>query len=175
MNQGSPAINLGGILAMTEKITKEQFAQMLDGRVFDGHVDIFSAEELLIAKDSGLIIGYPGETDRMAFAGAYTGVTPLFNDVAISRCRGDTVFINQNGIWSNQCDCGSCPYAWEEQFNCKQIEALFKEKDGVEWSYETDIPHATFRLLVENYNEDEEGNISGIFCIGIVFEKSALA
>lgn len=62
---------------------------------------------------------------------------------------------------SEACDC-----QWHKaaRDKCRKVEAVWHDDGNPCWTYETDIPHATFDIV-----EGDE-----VFCRGIVFELSAL-
>ena len=57
-----------------------------------------------------------------------------------------------------------CPYFAREREKAKTIKAVWHDKGGPCWTFETDIPHETFTVM-----EDGEP-----FCVGIVFSMEAL-
>ena len=134
-------------------MTKEQFAEMLDGRKIG--IELTNAESEL-AKENGLVVVFGGSDDLMIFEGAIRDDIDCFG--------GGTAYLNEYGIWRSECYDEECPYAEREQVKCKTIKAIWRPGDSVSWEYMTYIPHATFRIY-------EKGEL---YCIGIVFELDAL-
>lgn len=127
-------------------MTGEEFARMLDRREY-GHPQ-FTKEEIEIAKDSGLAIVCGASDDLMEFEGAICDEGSCFD--------GGIVYFNQDGVIYREDDA--------DPEDCSKITALWckgKDENGkpATWSYETDIPHETFKIW-----EDGE-----LYCIGIVF------
>ena len=130
-------------------MTKEECAKMLDGREMGEEVSQSEAEA---AKESGLVIIYGASDDLMEFEGAIRD--------EVGCCDGGTAYLDETGLFSSECENEGCPYAEREQAKCKTIEAVWCPPCGGTWAYETEIPHATFKIY-----EDGE-----LYCTGIVFD-----
>lgn len=124
-------------------MTKKELAEKLNGTEYVG-LNLFSEEILKEAKESGLVIVSGASDDLMEFEGAledegncYTGGVVYFdrNGVSMDGNERDNYII---AIWCNSED---------------------DEGNQAVWSYDTDIPHETFKVW-----EDGE-----LFCIGLVF------
>ena len=133
-----------------ESMTKEELAKMLNGREYGYEI---TPEIHYMLNGTDLVILYGYSDDNMEFRGA-------IND-EISCFGGGTAYLNSDGLIKNECDEYDCPYYIKEKENAIQITAVC----GIDhycWTYETDIPHATFEIV----EGDEK------FCRGIVFNLS---
>lgn len=130
-----------------EKLTAKELAQKLDGREY---LHELTSEYQRQAVESGLVIIYGRSDDLMEMDGAIDDEGDCYD--------GGDFYISQYGIvrgaWDNY-DCLICKKYLE---NYGYIEAKWNE-NGIPWTYETDIPHETFRVY-------DEGKL---YCIGIVF------
>jgi len=129
------------------KLTKEQFAAMLDGRPLGQEM---STAEIKSAIASELIVCFGASYDTFEAygkiagrAGCWQGGNIYFSgDAVLSEI--DAWYIIKNGIQS------------------KKVRAIWwsetEQGEHCSWRYETDIPHATFKIF--------EGN--ELYCIGIV-------
>ena len=131
----------------------EQFAEMIDSREY---LSEMSNTERKIAKENGLVVVFGQSDDLMEFRGAIDGELDCYN--------GGTAYLDETGLWENQCEDEDCPYAAREKTKCKTIRAVWHDGGGPCWTYETDIPHATFDVY-----EDGEA-----WCVGIVFSMEDL-
>ena len=135
-------------------MTKEQLAERLDGRKYGCEITL---EDRGLAEKNGLIIVFGGSDDLMLLDGAERDEVGVYS--------GGTAYFNKKGLFSSECEEDDCPYAEKELAKCKTITALWCPTTGGSWAYETDIPHATFKIY-----EDGE-----LYCTGIVFEVAALS
>lgn len=129
-------------------LTKEQLAQMLDGRAYRNEI---TREEVQLAKDNGLVVVFGYSDDNCELVGAI--------DDEIGCYEGGTLYFSESGLLENECDDDECPYFEQQKENAKTIEILWCEEDGYSWTYKTEIPHATFDIM-------EDGDK---YCRGIVF------
>ncbi|GHT09055.1 hypothetical protein FACS189426_06290 [Bacteroidia bacterium] len=134
-------------------MTKEELAALLDGRE---HRDEIFKDEEKAAKESGLVVVFGASDDLMELRGAIRDEIGCY--------EGGTACFDENGLLENECENEDCPHFEKIKEKAKKIEALWCAKEVTEdnyisWTYETDIPHSTFKIM-----EDEE-----IYCIGIVF------
>lgn len=141
-------------------VTAKELAARLDGAEYGlwGREDDFA-----LAKQSGLVIVYGMSDDLMEFEGAIDDEADVFN--------GCTVYLTKEGLMHylmRYPDCDpewhNCPYYMRERQNAKKIKARWCAVEDKPWTYETDIPHETFRVY-----EDGE-----LFCEGIVFSVEDL-
>jgi len=105
-------------------------------------------------KTRGLVAVFGASDDLMEFRGAI--------DDEVSAYDGTTALVTVDGLFE---PCGdNCKFSIAAQKEAAEIDALWCAEDGLSWSYETDIPHATFNVM-----EDGE-----VYCRGIVFALSSL-
>ena len=133
-------------------MTKEEFAARINGREYGRELTSLEAKQ---AKELGLVIVYGASDDLMEFEGA------ICDDVDCY--RGGTAYLDKYGLWESKCEDDDCPYAEKERDKCKTIRAV-RCKDDIAWTYETDIPHATFDIIEDDI----------IYCRGIVFHMDEL-
>lgn len=75
-------------------------------------------------------------------------------------------YFNEMGMVRNECDCDGCPYFEKMMKNVLYyIKPQWCETKEYCWTYDTNIPHATFDVM-------EDGDK---YCKGIVFKLSDLA
>jgi hypothetical protein len=127
--------------------TKEELATLLNNREYLHEV---TKDILRIAAENGLVIVFGASHDLCEFRGA-------INDEFGAR-EGATIPIDKYGIVINECYDDRCPYYVEIVKQAAKIRAKWCDGE-IDWTFETDIPHATFDIY-----EDGE-----IFCRGIVF------
>jgi len=132
-------------------MTIQEFAKMLDGREM-GHEYTEEQEEL--AKGLGFIFVYGYSDDNAEFRGAI--------DEEVGRYGSKTIHLDEKGIFE-ECEC-RCSRSVLAKEKCKTIEAVWHDVGEFAWTYETNIPHATFIIM-----EDGEK-----FCCGIVFDIKSL-
>ena len=135
-------------------MTKEKFAKHIATACEYGSE--LTREDQTLAEQHGLVVVYGYSDDNMVFAGAINDEVGCWN--------GGIAYLDENGLFQNECEDESCPYALKELEKCKTIEAIWNDDGKPPWTYETEIPHATF-----NVYEDGE-----VWCVGIVFELAAL-
>lgn len=135
-------------------MTKEQLAERLNGRECGKEVALADRN---LAKENSLVVVFGYSDDNMEFEGAINDEVGCYD--------GGTAYLNETGLWVNECEYEGCPYAEKEAAKCKTIEAVWHDEGSPCWTYETDIPHATFNI----YEDDE------LWCVGMVFEMAALA
>lgn len=136
--------------------TKETLAAMLDGREYPMRT---TQQERADAKAAGLVIVYGASDDLIEFEGAISDEGGCYN--------GGEFQIDVKGFLPDFDDCEDEEAAadyFKRKPNVRKIKAIWDRGDGVSWCYETDIPHATFRVM-----EDGE-----VYCIGLVFDLAAL-
>ncbi len=124
-------------------MTKKELAEKLNGTEYAGY-RIFSKGILQEAKESGLVIVYGASDDLMEFEGAFEDEGSCYD--------GGTVYFDRNGV---SMDGTVRKYS----VTAKWCDGEDEEGNPAAWSYETDIPHETFKIW-----EDGE-----LYCIGLVF------
>ena len=136
--------------------TKESLAALLDGREYPMRT---TKQEQSDAKAAGLVIVYGASDDLIEFEGAISDEGGCYN--------GGEFQIDAKGFlpeFDNCEDEESAADYFARKPHVRKIKAIWDRGDGVSWCYETDIPHATFRVM-----EDGE-----VYCIGLVFDLAAL-
>lgn len=137
-------------------MTKEQLAELLNGREYSEEIDHY---EEVGAKKDGLVVVFGYSDDAVELRGAIHDEVGAYD--------GTTLYFDNAGLLENKCDDEDCPYHEEAKKTAKTIEAVsdMSGKGDYCWTFKTDIPHATFDIM-------EEGDK---FCKGIVFEINALS
>ena len=133
-------------------MTAKELAEILSGR--EVGEEIIWGEERDI-KDAGLVVVYGYSDDNVELYGAINDEVGAYN--------GTTVYLTPDGVLQEP-DCGQddCPYFAREREKAKTIKAVWHDKGGPCWTFETDIPHETFTVM-------ENGEP---FCVGIVFSMA---
>lgn len=140
-------------------MTKEELAAQLNGIEYPVVIaDVLFQQ----AKDAGLVIVFSASDDLMEFAGAiyeeigaYGGVSVDVDDKGILP-EFEYIATNKNK--------DALRDYFQREGKSKTIEAKWDGGDGYSWTYETEIPHATFEVV-------EDGDR---YCRGIVFSLSDL-
>jgi len=144
-------------------MTKEELATTLNGREYPNKI---THSEETASRESGLLILYGASDDLVEMRGtirdevsAYGGATILFgrDGKIISPVeREDEDVLEKYGLLE---------VVKQRANKAQTIRALWcAEKGGPSWTFETDIPHATFEVM-----EDDE-----VFCRGIVIDTKDL-
>ena len=135
-------------------MTAKELAIELNGREYGMEI---SKDEERQAADAGLVVAYGYSDDNVELRGAI--------DEEVGAYNGTTVYITPDGVLQGP-DCGQddCPYFAREREKARTVKAVWHDKGGPCWTFETDIPHETFTVM-----EDGEP-----FCVGIVFSMEAL-
>ena len=131
----------------------QEFAAMLDGRSKGSELTIKEQEQ---AEQLGFVVVFGYSDDNTEFRGA------IYDEAG--SWDGGEIYLDKNGIFE-ECE-EECKYSKAAKEKCKVIEAIWCGSEEYAWTYETDIPHATFDIL------DEEGNK---WCKGIVFDIKSLS
>lgn len=137
-------------------MTKEELAARLNGREYRNEI---AKDEERIAKESGLVVLFGASDDLAEFRGAIRDEAGIYDG-------GDIVLVTDPAdgslkVW--QFDVCTCIYSQKADALAKAvgltIRAVWCADNGYDWSYETEIPHATFDVM-------ESGEK---YCRGIVF------
>ena len=137
-------------------MTPQEFAAQIDGRkyLFD-----FNGREEIDAEHNGLVVVYGASDDLMEVRGAIDDEGDCYD--------GGTFLIDKQGLlpdWDQVSDDEDAAEAYlKRKPNAKQIETVWCG-EGAVWTYKTDIPHATFKIM-------DEGEV---YCIGMVFDIKEL-
>jgi hypothetical protein len=137
-------------------LTKEAMAALLHGREYRNELPEEGSDA---AGEAGLVVVFGASDDLMEFDGAISD--------EVDCCNGGTALVDSRGLLNRDSiedgdDEAIADYV-ARKAKARSIRAVWG-KGGVSWSYETDIPHATFDVL-----EDGE-----VFCRGIVFALADL-
>lgn len=124
----------------------KEFAQMINGRQYD--YQIFSQEELRVAKENGIVIVYGASDDLVELEGAITDEGDCFDGGKIS-----VMAVPGGGIVHN------CERSNVFSFDAKWCEGRDKNGNIISWTYDVPIEHETFMIY-----EDGEP-----YCRGFVF------
>lgn len=146
-------------------ITVKEFALMLHGRDCQPNL---SQNERLLAKQRGFVVVYGDSDDRVEFDGAIRAeghTNPLVKDNPAG-----VLALTKDGLLLDKY---SDLYAEYVKENRNVISVYYCCKDGLNWVFETDIPHETFLTYDGGYDEDFADFDDG-FARCMVFEVSAL-
>ena len=146
-------------------ITLKEFAAMLHGRDCQPNL---TPDELLLAKQKGFVVVYGDSDDRVEFEGAIREeghTNPLEKD----RPAGVLVLSENGKLLDDESDL----YAEYIKENRNVIKVFYCSKDGINWVFETEIPHETFLTYDGGYDE-EYSDLNDGFARCIVFELSVL-
>jgi hypothetical protein len=136
--------------------TKEELATLLNNREYRHEV---TKDIERIAAENGLVIVFGASNDLCEFRGAINDeVSGWQSEWQGATLISITVPLDKDGIVINECDSYRCPYCAKKKKQASKIHVKWCDGD-IAWTFETDIPHATFDIY-----EDGE-----IFCRGIVF------
>mgnify|MGYP001592820246 CR=1 FL=1 len=145
-------------------MTKEELAARLHGRAMMKEI---TPEEEARALSSGLVVVFGYSDDNVEFRGAIQDEIGCYSGGEVVLCEDGSVFHGWDQVDHTSED------AAEEYFERKQmrhttLKCLWcdggAEACGYSWTYQIDVPHASFDIL-------EEGRP---FCRGIVFEIADL-
>lgn len=135
-------------------MTSKELAALLDGNQYDNEI---TKEQEAIAADNGLVVAFGCSDDNVVLCGAI--------DYEIGAFDGTTFHVTRDGVlWAPDCNCDECKYFEIAKRDASEIKAIWHNSGEAAWTFETAIPHETFRIY-----EDGE-----LFCIGIVFNLKDL-
>lgn len=119
-------------------MTAKELAEKINGRRYGATL---TSDEEMLAKENGLVVAFGASDDLMELRGAI--------DAEYDAYDGGACFIKKDGSSSEKEEPGSL-----------KLSALWDKGDGAPpWTYETEIPHETFLVIVDGET----------FCEGIVF------
>lgn len=135
-------------------MTSKELAAQLDGNQYGKEI---TKEQEAIAVDNGLVVVYGYSDDAVELLGCI--------DDEVGAYDGTTFHITREGVLQEP-DCGfdGCKYFEAAKKAAVNIKAVWHDTGNPCWTYETDIPHETFRI----YDDGE------LFCVGIVFSLNDL-
>lgn len=130
-------------------MTKEELAKDLDGMDYPNEPNNTLLDA---ASKSNLLIVFGASDDLIEFRGAV-------DDEAGGPGK---VYIKNGGlVLPPDCDCEYAQQWFKDQKEgAIVIEALWCDEKDISWTYKTDLPHATFRVV-------EDGDV---YCRGIVVD-----
>lgn len=135
-------------------MTALELAALLDGREYGEEI---TPEEVRAAKEAGLVVVFGVSDDLCEFLGAIRDETDCYG--------GDEIHFNRHEIINPpEHTCEDCKYYIAEVKRVKTLKIIWRDEGNPCWTYETDIPHETFRIM-----EDGE-----VYCVGIVFSVEDL-
>lgn len=139
-------------------MTKEEFAEMLDGRIYPA---VLSGDDQLDANLYNLVIVYGCSDDLVEFEGAIIDELGAWDGGTFYYDNELESFMDIEDSFENI-----------ELKNALTIKAnwMKSEVNGkiIPWTFDTNIPHSTFNL---NYGHSEGG---GVFCVGLVINLNDL-
>jgi len=146
-------------------ISLKEFAAMLHGRDCQPNL---TPDELLLAQQKGFVVVYGDSDDRVEFEGAiraegYTNPMVKDNPAGVLALSEDGELLDED----------SELYGEYVRENRNIIKVFYCSKDGLNWVFESDIPHETFLTYDGGYNE-EYADFDDGFARCMVFELSAL-
>lgn len=131
------------------KYTKEQFAAMLDGRQYG---DELTSDDIKLAFEKDLIVCFGASDDSFEAYGKIVGEVGCW--------QGGNIYFSGNAVLSES----DAWYIIKNGIQSKKVMAIWSSEteqgEHCSWRYETDIPHATFKIF--------DGN--ELYCIGIVMD-----
>lgn len=131
-----------------------EFAARLDGREYG---DEITKDEAAEAKAAGLVVVFGYSDDNVELRGTIRD--------EVSAVDGTTLYFNNTGLLTNECEDARCPYHEREKQKAIKIEANWcAVGEDYAWTFKTEIPHAVFHIM-----DGEEK-----FCRGIVFNMAFL-
>lgn len=135
-------------------MTSKELAALLDGNQYGA--EITKSQEILAA-DNDLVVVFGYSDDNAELRGRI--------DDEVGAYDGCNFLVTRSGVLRRpDCDCDECKYFREAKKEASAIRAVWHDTGEASWTFETQIPHETFRIY-----EGEE-----LFCIGIVFSITDL-
>lgn len=135
-------------------MTSKELAAQLDGNQYGNEI---TKEQEMLAADNDLVIVFGYSDDDVELLGK-------IND-EVGAYDGCTFLVTRTGVLSRpDCDCDECKYFRAAKKDAMTIRAVWHDTGEASWTFETQIPHDTFRIY-----EGEE-----LFCVGIVFSIADL-
>jgi len=146
-------------------ITLKEFAQMLHGRDCQPNL---TPDERLLAEQKGFVVVYGDSDDRVEFEGAITAEG--YTNPLAKGCPAGILILSENGELLDEDS-----NLFTEYFRSSRnvINVFYCCKDGLNWVFESDIPHETFLTYDGGYNE-EYADFDDGFARCMVFELSTL-
>ena len=132
----------------------QEVADKLNGVQYGAEGKILTLEYCKELRREGIVVVRGYSDDLIEFDGAVSDELGAYDH-----------YFNSKGLVRNECDDDHCPY-FEKIMKevLYYVKAVWCETPEYAWTYDTNIPHATFDVM-----EDDEK-----YCRGIVFKLSAL-
>jgi Leucine-rich repeat (LRR) protein len=146
-------------------ISLKEFADILNGRDCQPNL---TPDELLLAQKRGFVVVYGDSDDRVEFDGAIRaeGHTNPFN----KDIPAGVLALSEDGELLDE---DSELYAEYAKENRNVINVFYCSRDGLNWAFESNIPHETFMTYDGGYDEEYDDLDDG-FARCVVFELSSL-
>ncbi len=138
-----------------KKMNRQEFAEMLEGRLYREEMD--RAEDL-VAKQNELLVVFGASDDLMEFRGI------IYDEIGAD--NGTTAYFHKDKSGKIILLDEELTQAYN-YFNVGMIniEAIWSpDEPECSWVFKTDIPHSKFKIM-----EDSE-----LYCVGIVIEQKDL-
>lgn len=135
-------------------MTAKELAILLDGNSYGSEIP----DELKDwAKESELVVAFGYSDDCVEFEGYFIDEVGAFDGV--------TVHVTRKGVLERpEYGCDDCEFFRLAKKAAVPITAVWHDEGEPCWTFETSIPHETFRIL-----DGKE-----LFCVGIVFSVNDL-
>lgn len=135
-------------------MTSKELADLLDGNQYGQEI---TKEQEMTAANSNLVVVFGYSDDDVELRGEINDEVGAYN--------GTTFRVTRKGVLhTHDCGCDECEYFAIAKRAAAEIKAIWHDTGDACWTFETQIPHETFRIY-----EDGE-----LFCIGIVFSADDL-
>ena len=146
-------------------MTKEELAEILDGRIYGREM---SEEEKKTAKENGLVVIFGASDDLVEFRGAiYDEIDGYDEFDFIIATPGTEIPVDEdNETYRKAKVMEIVPIELHSTSTKNRFKALWSPEElDCSWLLKTDLPHATFDI----YDEGE------LYCRGLVIEVSSLS
>lgn len=141
---------------MINHMTAKELAALIGGREYGSEM---SVKECDAACADGLVVVLGASDDLIEFNGAIQDEQDAYN--------GGKFRLTKDGLLQYpeyHCAQVNCPYIKEASTKAKEIRAVWHDEGNPCWTYETDIPHETFKIMGDGE----------VYCEGIVFSVEDL-
>lgn len=132
----------------------QKFAQRLNGREYKQEM---TAEDKALARAEGVVVVFGCSDDRTIFYGDI--------EAEVDTTNGGVIYLTEDGLFE-ECPCG-CVHSKRAKDKASAISVKWCQGPYV-WSYETEIPHATFEIIDNQPAENLK------FCQGMIFSLDHL-
>ena len=132
-------------------MTPQEAAEQLDGCEYGS---VGSKELFTTMKAAGLVAIHGYSDDVVVLDGAIS-----------DEAYPPALLFDRRGLLAKACDDDRCPHEAARERGAVRVEAHWCATEAASWTYSTDLPHATFRVL-----EDED-----VYCVGLVISLEDVA